>query len=102
MAGQLDAVGASSAPGGQQPQDVGQLVPVGTEPVGQPQWSPTVRLGNDHTVALQPTQAVGQDVGSDPGHQWDELAEASRTIEQRLREQQRPAVAYSLECSIQR
>ena len=42
-------------------------------------------------------EALGEDVGSDPGDRLLEIAEAARSVEERLHEQQRPAIADAIE-----
>src|SRR5205807_9342590 len=50
--------------------------------------------GENQEFLLQMRQAMGQDVRRDARQRLDEVVEPSGTLEQRLNEQHRPAVAH--------
>ena len=51
---------------------------------------------------LEPAQPVGQDVRGDAGQGLVELAEAARPVEQRLDDEQAPAIADAVERGLER
>ena len=67
VAQRLAPVGPGGAPRGEQPQHPGQLQPLLAEAVGEAQRPPRIRLPDHDPAALQAPQAVGEDVGRDPG-----------------------------------
>ena len=61
-----------------------------------------VALGQHEALRLEVAQALGEDVGRDPGQLALEVAEAPRPVEQRGDDQERPAVADARERLCQR
>ena len=65
--------------------------------VGHARRALLVRRGGDDPLALEPAQPVGQDVRGDARQRLPELVEPPRPIEQRLDDQQAPAIADAVE-----
>ena len=93
---------APGAPVGEQPQGRGEVAAVGRQVVGEAGRALLVRRGADDAVAFQAAQAIGEDVRRDPGERLAELAEPTRPVEQRLDDQQAPAVADAIEGGFER
>ena len=94
--------GAARAPVGEQPQRRRERPAIGGELVGEPGRALLVRARPQDPGPLEPPEAVGQDVRGDPRQRLAELAEAARAVEQRLDQQQAPAVADTVEGGLER
>ena len=72
------ALGVAGPPAREQPERAGQLLAGGAQLVDEPGWSLGVRAGHHQRVALELAQALGEDVGGDPGDLLLEIAEPPR------------------------
>jgi hypothetical protein len=67
---------------GEHPHGAGQVGAGRGQPVGVAHGAPGVRLAHDQAVALQPGQALREDVGRDAVEQRLQVAEAARPGQQ--------------------
>ena len=64
--------------------------------------APSTAAADHDTGPLQAPQPVGQDVRGDAGQRGGQIVEAARAVEQRLDDQQRPAIADAAQRRIER
>ena len=102
VAERFGVLGAAGAPVGEEPQRAGQVVAVGGQGVFEAWRALLVRPADEDPLALEAPKTVDQDVRGDRGQQLLELAEAARPVEQRLDQEQAPAVADALERGFER
>ena len=102
MPERLDAVGVASPPIREQAQRARQLASGLGELVREPRRPPRVGMGHDERLVLQVLQALAQHVRRDPRERLLEVAEPPRAVEQRLNQEEGPAVADTLQCGLER
>jgi protocatechuate 3,4-dioxygenase beta subunit len=95
VAGRLGQLGVLRRPVAEQPECAGQPLAPSRQLVDQPQRALRVRADHHEPLALQVLQPLGQDVGRDPRHLLQEILEAPGPGEQRLDQEQRPAVPHA-------
>ena len=94
-------VGARS-PIGEETERPGQLEAVGGQFVTQAQRSFGIRPGQQYALAFEALETVGQDVRGDARKRSLEVVEAAWAVEERLDDEQTPAIADSIERSLER
>ena len=97
VAERLAVLAAARAPVGEQPQRRREVASVAGQRVLHPRRPRRVRRGDDDPLALEAAEPLGQDVRGDAGQLLAELAEAAAAGEQRLDEEQAPAIADAVE-----
>ena len=85
------------APVGQQAQRARQLLPARRELVHEALGPVAVGLGEHEALALEPPEPLGEHVRRDSWELLLKVTEAPWPVEERLDEQQRPAVAHALQ-----
>jgi hypothetical protein len=71
------------------------------ESAREPQ-SASRRPGQEHALALEALQPVGKDVRGDAGQSCLKIVETARAVEQRLHDEQAPAVADAIKGGLER
>ena len=90
-------IGGPAAPVRQQAERARQGPAVGGQGVLHPRRPLGIGHGVDDSLALEPAEALGQDVRGDPGNPGQEVVETGRAIEQAFDQEQAPAVADPIE-----
>src|SRR5436190_7227170 len=95
-------VRAPAAPVGEEAQGAGQVATVGRQRVLHSRRPLLVRPGVDDALAVEAAQAVGEDVRGDARYGGLQLTEPARAIEQRLDQEEAPAVPHPIEGGLER
>ena len=86
-------VGVPGSPVREQPERPCEFGAFGGQLVGGPGWPMGVGPGHQQSVALEPFEALGQDVRGDARDLAEKFVEPARAGQQRLHYEQRPPVA---------
>jgi hypothetical protein len=97
MAERFAGPAASGTPIREKTQSAREIPPVRGEAVLHARRAFLVRPRDQDSLSLEATKTIGQDVRGNPRDAVLELAESTRTVEQRLDDEQAPAVADAIE-----
>ncbi len=92
----------SSRPRGKESERAGEFSAIGGELVGEAARPFGVRPGHDESLALQFSEAGGEDVGGDADDGAGQVAVTLGVLKQGADDEERPAVAHSGESAIER
>ena len=102
VTGGVVLVGVPAPPVGEQTERAGEFGAFGGQLVVRAGWSQRVGPGYQQAVALEPLEAVRQDVRGDARNLAEQVVEPERPGQQRLNHQRRPTVPDSCQCLGQR